>query len=68
MTNKLPRVNAADAVRVLEKAGFFLARQSRKPQDLQKCIRKKGNCTISFWKRASPQDLEEHFERCRSDR
>jgi predicted RNA binding protein YcfA (HicA-like mRNA interferase family) len=28
MTNKLPRVNAADAVRVLEKAGFFLVRQS----------------------------------------
>ena len=28
MTDKLPRVNAADAVRVLEKAGFFLARQS----------------------------------------
>jgi len=28
MTDKLPRVSAADAVRVLEKAGFFLARQS----------------------------------------
>jgi predicted RNA binding protein YcfA (HicA-like mRNA interferase family) len=28
MTDKLPRVNAVDAVRVLEKAGFFLARQS----------------------------------------
>ena len=28
MTDKLPRVNAADAVRVLEKAGFFLVRQS----------------------------------------
>ncbi len=28
MTDKLPRVKAADAVRVLEKAGFFLARQS----------------------------------------
>lgn len=28
MTDKLPRANAADAVRVLEKAGFFLARQS----------------------------------------
>jgi len=28
MTDKLPRVNAADAIRVLEKAGFFLARQS----------------------------------------
>jgi predicted RNA binding protein YcfA (HicA-like mRNA interferase family) len=28
MTEKLPRVSAADAVRVLEKAGFFLARQS----------------------------------------
>jgi len=28
MTDKLPRVNAADAVRALEKAGFFLARQS----------------------------------------
>lgn len=28
MTDKLPRVNAADAVRVLEKVGFFLARQS----------------------------------------
>ncbi len=28
MTEKLPRVSAADAVRVLEKAGFFLVRQS----------------------------------------
>jgi predicted RNA binding protein YcfA (HicA-like mRNA interferase family) len=28
MTEKLPRVSAADAVRVLEKAGFYLARQS----------------------------------------
>lgn len=28
MTDRLPRVNAADAVRALEKAGFFLARQS----------------------------------------
>jgi len=28
MTDKLPRINAADAIRVLEKAGFFLARQS----------------------------------------
>jgi predicted RNA binding protein YcfA (HicA-like mRNA interferase family) len=28
MTNKLPRVSAADAVRVLEKAGFYLVRQS----------------------------------------
>jgi predicted RNA binding protein YcfA (HicA-like mRNA interferase family) len=28
MTEKLPRVSAADAVRVLEKAGFHLARQS----------------------------------------
>jgi hypothetical protein len=27
MTDKLPRINAADAIRVLEKAGFFLARQ-----------------------------------------
>jgi len=29
MTDKLPRINATDAIRVLEKAGFFLARQSR---------------------------------------
>lgn len=28
MTDKLPRVSAAEAARVLEKAGFFLARQS----------------------------------------
>lgn len=28
MTDKLPRVNASDAIRALEKAGFFLARQS----------------------------------------
>jgi len=28
MTERLPRVSAAEAVRVLEKAGFFLARQS----------------------------------------
>ncbi len=28
MTDRLPRASAADAVRVLEKAGFYLARQS----------------------------------------
>ncbi|OQB26814.1 MAG: YcfA-like protein [Euryarchaeota archaeon ADurb.Bin190] len=28
MSDKLPRVSAAEAVRALEKAGFFLARQS----------------------------------------
>jgi predicted RNA binding protein YcfA (HicA-like mRNA interferase family) len=28
MTNKLPRVSASEAIRVLEKAGYFLARQS----------------------------------------
>ena len=28
MTDKLPRVSASEAARVLEKAGFFLARQS----------------------------------------
>jgi predicted RNA binding protein YcfA (HicA-like mRNA interferase family) len=28
MTDKLPRVSAAEAARILEKAGFFLARQS----------------------------------------
>ena len=28
MTDKLPRVSAAEAVRALEKAGYFLARQS----------------------------------------
>ncbi|MDD2754924.1 MAG: type II toxin-antitoxin system HicA family toxin [Methanothrix sp.] len=28
MTDRLPKVSAAEAVRFLEKAGFFLARQS----------------------------------------
>lgn len=28
MTQKLPRITAGEAIRVLEKAGFFLARQS----------------------------------------
>ena len=28
MTGKLPRVTAAEAIKALEKAGFFLARQS----------------------------------------
>jgi predicted RNA binding protein YcfA (HicA-like mRNA interferase family) len=28
MNDRLPRISAAEAVRVLEKAGFFLARQS----------------------------------------
>ena len=28
MTDKLPRVSASEAIRALEKAGFFLARQS----------------------------------------
>jgi predicted RNA binding protein YcfA (HicA-like mRNA interferase family) len=28
MSEKLPRITAAEAIRALEKAGFFLARQS----------------------------------------
>jgi len=28
MTEKLPRITAAEVIRALEKAGFFLARQS----------------------------------------
>ena len=28
MTDRLPRVGAADAIRALERVGFFLARQS----------------------------------------
>lgn len=28
MTNKLPRITAADVVKFLEKIGFFLSRQS----------------------------------------
>jgi len=28
MTDKLPRITAAEAVRALERAGFFLSRQS----------------------------------------
>lgn len=28
MIDKLPRINAADAIRALERAGFFLVRQS----------------------------------------
>jgi predicted RNA binding protein YcfA (HicA-like mRNA interferase family) len=28
MTEKLPRITAADAIRVLERLGFFLSRQS----------------------------------------
>jgi predicted RNA binding protein YcfA (HicA-like mRNA interferase family) len=28
MTNKLPRVSASEAIRALEKAGYFLVRQS----------------------------------------
>jgi len=28
MSEKLPRVTAADAIKVLEQAGFFLSRQS----------------------------------------
>lgn len=28
MTDRLPRINAADATRMLERAGFFLVRQS----------------------------------------
>ncbi len=28
MTEKLPRITAADAIRALEKAGFFFSRQS----------------------------------------
>lgn len=30
MTEKLPRITAAEAIRIIEKEGFFLARQSGK--------------------------------------
>lgn len=30
MTDKLPRITAGDAIRALERAGFFLVRQSGK--------------------------------------
>lgn len=36
MTEKLPRITAADAIRVLEKAGFSLALAERKTQNIQK--------------------------------
>ena len=42
MTEKLPRITAADAVRVLEKEGFSLARQSGK----HKIYKKKGGRRI----------------------
>lgn len=29
MSEKLPRISASDVIRALEKAGFFLSRQSR---------------------------------------
>ena len=67
MTDKLPRVNAADAVRVLEKAGFFLARQSGSHRIYKNAEGAEGHSAIPFWQRASSEDFKEHFERCGHD-
>lgn len=67
MTEKLLRITAAEAIRALGKAGFFLARQTWKPQNLQEPARKKSDCAISFGENSSPQGFKKHSERCGFD-
>ena len=67
MTDKLPRVNAADAVRVLEKVGFFLARQSGSHRIYKNAEGQRVTVPYHSGKELHPKIFKEHFERCGHD-
>jgi predicted RNA binding protein YcfA (HicA-like mRNA interferase family) len=58
MTDKLPRVSAADAVRVLEKAGFYLVRQSGSHKIFKSAEGKKATIPFHSGKELHPKILK----------
>jgi len=63
MTEKLPRVTASDATRVLEKAGFSFSRQSGSHK-IYKNREGRRDCSLSFWKSSSSKGFKEYPKRC----
>lgn len=68
MTDKLPRVSAAEAARVLEKAGFFLARQSGSHRINKNADGRRATVPFHSGKELHPKVFKEYFERCRPNR
>ena len=58
MTDKLPRINAADAIRVLEKTGFFLARQSGSHKIYKNAEGKRATVAFHSGKELHPKILK----------
>lgn len=58
MTDKLPRVSAADAVRVLEKAGFYLVRQSGSHKIFKNAEGKRATIPFHSGKELHPKILK----------
>ena len=58
MTDKLPRVSAADAIRVLEKAGFYLVRQSGSHKIFKNAEGKRATIPFHSGKELHPKILK----------
>jgi predicted RNA binding protein YcfA (HicA-like mRNA interferase family) len=58
LTDKLPRVSAADAVRVLEKAGFYLVRQSGSHKIFKNAEGKRATIPFHSGKELHPKILK----------
>ena len=67
MSEKLPRVTAANTIRVLEKGRVFLFTTEWKPQDLQEQRGEEGDRSLSFEEDSPPQSFGKHSQRCRFD-
>jgi predicted RNA binding protein YcfA (HicA-like mRNA interferase family) len=68
MTDKLPRVTADDAIRALERAGFFLARQSASHKIFKNEEGTRITNPVSLRKDPPSKDPEKHPERRGFDR
>jgi predicted RNA binding protein YcfA (HicA-like mRNA interferase family) len=58
MTDKLPRVSSGDAVRVLEKAGFYLVRQSGSHKIFKNAEGKRATIPFHSGKELHPKILK----------
>jgi predicted RNA binding protein YcfA (HicA-like mRNA interferase family) len=58
MTDKLPSLSAADAVRVLEKAGFYLVRQSGSHKIFKNAEGKRATIPFHSGKELHPKILK----------
>lgn len=58
MTDRLPRVSAADAVRVPEKAGFYLVRQSGSHKIFKNAEGKRATIPFHSGKELHPKILK----------